>query len=306
MLLNVTIKRSFLLLLLLVLGLSGTLSFAGSQTTLQEAYPDLGLSVLGFAKLSSLPQGTVLRADDMVIDESLLLQMVEKESPEFREEMRKNLLFVLEKELKNKLLLAEAYKSGYSKEIPEDQTISSFKNSKIPPLSVSDEESKAFYEKNRTALGNLTFEQVAAGVKEYLLDQKREAVYEAYVVNLARSKSIQIQSSWARDNCALARDNLVDQARNSGKPTLVEFGRTGCPSCDMMQPILSNLEGRFFAKVNIVFVHIQRFPFLASRYGINLIPVQVFFDKSGKEVFRNVGFYPQNEIEKKLAEMGVK
>jgi thioredoxin 1 len=303
---HVTIKRSFLFLLLLGLGLSGTFSFADGQTTLQEACPDLGLSVLGFAKLSDLPQGTVLKADDIVIDESLLLQKVEKESPEFREEMKKNLLFVLEKEVKDKLLLAEAYREGYSKKIPEDQTISSFKNSKIPPLSVSDEESKAFYEKNRTALGNLTFGQVAAGIKEYLLDQKREAAYEAYLSGLARSKSIRIQSSWARENCALARDNPVDRARSSGKPTLVEFGRTGCPSCDMMQPILSNLEGRFFAKMNIVFVHVQRFPLLASRYGINLIPVQVFFDKSGKEVFRNVGFYPQKEIEKKLAEMGVK
>jgi thioredoxin 1 len=303
---NVRLNRSFVLLILLIFGGSITPSFAGGQTTLQAACPDLGLSVLGLAKLSDLPQGTVLRAGDIVIDESLLLRKLEKESPEFREEMKKNLLFVLEKEVKDKLLLAEASKSGYSKEIPEDQTISSFKNSKIPPLSVSDEESKAFYEKNRTALGNLTFEQVAAGVKEYLLDQKREAAYEAYVLDLARSKSIQIQSSWARENCALARDNPVDQARSSGKPTLVEFGRTGCPSCDMMQPILSNLEGRFFAKMNVVFVHVQRFPLLASRYGINLIPVQVFFDKRGKEVFRNVGFYPQNEIEKRLAEMGVK
>jgi thioredoxin 1 len=303
--LNVAIKRSFMFLLLLGLGLSSTPSFAGGQTTLQEAYPDLGLGVLGLAKLSDLSRGTVLRADDIVIDDSLLLQKVEKESPEFREEMKKNLLFVLEKEVKDKLLLAEAYKSGYPKDIPEDRTISSFKKSKIPALSVSDEETKAFYEKHRTALGNLAFEQVADGVKEYLLDQEREAAYEAYVLDLARSKSILIQSSWAKENCALARDNPVDQARSSGKPTLVEFGRTGCPSCDMMQPILSNLEGRFFAKINIVFVHIHHFPFLASRYGVNLIPVQVFFDKTGKEVFRNVGFYPQNEIEKKFEEMGV-
>jgi thioredoxin 1 len=303
--LNVAIKRSFMFLLLLGLGLSSTPSFAGGQTTLQEAYPDLGLGVLGLAKLSDLSRGTVLRADDIVIDDSLLLQKVEKESPEFREEMKKNLLFVLEKEVKDKLLLAEAYKSGYPKDIPEDRTISSFKKSKIPALSVSDEETKAFYEKHRTALGNLAFEQVADGVKEYLLDQEREAAYEAYVLDLARSKSILIQSSWAKENCALARDNPVDQARSSGKPTLVEFGRTGCPSCDMMQSILSNLEGRFFAKINIVFVHIHHFPLLASRYSVNLIPVQVFFDKTGKEVFRNVGFYPQNEIEKKLEEMGV-
>jgi len=219
--------------------------------------------------------------------------------------LKKNLVYVLEQEVTDKLLLAEAYQNGYPKEIPEDQTISFFKNSKIPALSVSDEDTKAFYEKNSAALGNLSFEQVADGVKEYLLDQKREGAYKAYLLDFAKSKNIQIQSSWAKKNCALARDNPVDQARSSGKPTLVEFGATGCTGCDMMQPILSNLEKRFSGKMNIVFVHVHHFLLLASRYRINLIPVQVFFDKTGKEVFRHVGFFPQAEVEKKLVEMGV-
>lgn len=34
------------------------------------------------------------------------------------------------------------------------------------------------------------------------------------------------------------------------------------------------------------------------------IPVQVFFDKTGKEFFRHVGFFPQTEVEKKILEMG--
>jgi hypothetical protein len=34
--------------------------------------------------------------------------------------------------------------------------------------------------------------------------------------------------------------------------------------------------------------------------------VQVFFDKDGKEFFRHIGFFPQEEVEKKLTEMGVK
>jgi len=33
--------------------------------------------------------------------------------------------------------------------------------------------------------------------------------------------------------------------------------------------------------------------------------MQFFYDKEGKEVFRHLGFWPQVEIEKKLAEMGV-
>jgi thioredoxin 1 len=298
-------SRYLFALVLFALALSSAPAFSVARGTLQELYPDMSFGVLRFACLSDLPKGIVLKTDDVTIHESLLLQMVEKESPEFREEMKKNLIYVLEQEVNNKLLLAEAYQSGYPKETPEDQTISIFKKSKIPVLSVSDEETKAFYEKNSAALGNLSFEQAADGVKEYLLDQKIEEAYKAYLLDLARSKKIQIQSSWAKENCALVRDNPVDQARSSGEPTLVEFGATGCTGCDMMQPILLDLEKRFFRKMNIVFVHVHHFPFLASRYRINLIPVQAFFDKTGKEVFRHVGFYPQNEIEKKLAEMGV-
>jgi thioredoxin 1 len=298
-------SRYLLALVLFSFALTGALSFAGGQTTLQEAYPRMGFSVLRFAKLSDLPKGTVLRADDIVIDESQILRMVDKEDPEFREELKKNLVFVLEQELEKKLLLAEAYANGYSKEIPEEQTILSFKNSKIPAVSVSDEDAKAFYEENSAVLGNLPFDQVADAVKDYLEGRKRELSLEAYLLELARSKRIWIQSSWARENCALAIDNPVDQARSSGKPTLVEFGATGCTACDLMQPILAKLKEKFFGKLNVVFIHIQHNPNLAFRYRINLIPVQAFFDKTGKEVFRHMGFLPQNEIEKKLVEMGV-
>ena len=55
----------------------------------------------------------------------------------------------------------------------------------------------------------------------------------------------------------------------------------------------------------MLFVHVGQEQILAARYGIQTIPMQVFFDKDGKEVFRHVGFWPQEEIEKKLAEMGV-
>jgi thioredoxin 1 len=297
-------KRCLQFLILFALALSGTPAFSSAQNTLQELYPAMSLGVLRFARLSDLPKGIVLKADDVVIHESFLVRRVEKENPQFRDELKKNLIYVLQEEMTDKLLLAEAYKSGYSKEVPEDQTISSFKNSKIPAFSVSDEETKAFYDKNSDWLGNHPFAQVADAVKEYLLEQKREEAFQAYLLDFARTKNIQIQSQWAKENCALAGDNPVDQARSSGKPTVVDFGATGCTTCDMMEPILLNLEKLLRGKTNIVFVHIRHFPFLAARYKVSTIPVQVFFDKTGKEVFRHVGFYPQSEIEKKLAEIG--
>ncbi|OHB62066.1 MAG: hypothetical protein A2167_03535 [Planctomycetes bacterium RBG_13_46_10] len=117
---------------------------------------------------------------------------------------------------------------------------------------------------------------------------------------------IEISASWLKVQAALALDNPVDKARASGKPTLVELGASGCIPCDMMQPILEALRKKYGEKINIIFVHVGQEQILGARYGIQAIPVQIFFDKNGKEFFRHVGFFPQEEVEKKLSEMGVK
>ena len=104
---------------------------------------------------------------------------------------------------------------------------------------------------------------------------------------------------------SLAKDNPVDTARASGKPSLVDFGSTGCRPCDILAPILDALEEKYAGKLNVVFVHVGQEQILASRYGIQSIPMQFLYDKDGTEVFRHTGFGPQVEIEKKLAEMGV-
>jgi len=125
----------------------------------------------------------------------------------------------------------------------------------------------------------------------------------AYLVLEQRAAS-EILLSLAKQ-AVLARDNPVDKARDSGKPSLVDFGATGCGPCDMMTPILENLKVKYEGKLNVLFVHVRERQILGAKYGIQTIPVQVFFDKDGKEVFRHVGFFPQEEIERKLAEMGV-
>ncbi len=74
----------------------------------------------------------------------------------------------------------------------------------------------------------------------------------------------------------------------------------------MMQPILEKLRKDFPDKLNVVFVHVREDKILASRFGIRSIPVQVFYDTRGEEVFRHTGFFAQTEVDKQLAAMGVK
>lgn len=101
-------------------------------------------------------------------------------------------------------------------------------------------------------------------------------------------------------------DNPVDQARLSGKPSLVEFGAAGCGPCDMMRPIIERIKKNFAEKLNVVFAHVRETPILVARFGIRSIPVQVFFNKKGEEVFRHVGFYAEEDLLKQLAHLGVK
>jgi thioredoxin 1 len=87
---------------------------------------------------------------------------------------------------------------------------------------------------------------------------------------------------------------------------MVDFGADGCRPCDMMAPILEELKKTYKGNCEIIFVHVREEQVLASRYGISSIPVQVFFDKNGKEVFRHTGFFAKDKIIEQLGKLGVK
>ena len=44
---------------------------------------------------------------------------------------------------------------------------------------------------------------------------------------------------------------------------------------------------------------------LAARFGIRSIPVPVFYDRYSSEAFRHEGLFPEMEINKILAKIGV-
>ena len=114
-----------------------------------------------------------------------------------------------------------------------------------------------------------------------------------------------LNEDWVKNQARLALDNPVDKARMSGKPSMIEFGSTGCVPCEMMQPILENLRKKYPDKLNVVFVHVGENKMLGARFGIRVIPVQVFYDAKGTEVFRHQGFYAEAEVLKQLKKIGV-
>lgn len=91
------------------------------------------------------------------------------------------------------------------------------------------------------------------------------------------------------------------------KVTFVELGSVNCVPCRMMQPVMEQVQKKYPGQVKIIFHDVLTESGRAegARYGIRVIPTQVFLDKAGKEYFRHEGFFPLEEIEKILKQKGV-
>lgn len=275
--------------------------------TVEQAYPFLASNILKSAKMLNMEKGLLLTLDGMEIPESRLTEMVGKAEPSIRPELRKNLFFLLEQETMRKILVREAEHSGISLQgLNDEQVIQAYLNHLVRGVTVSDMEAKAFYEENKELVGGASFEQVEEAIQQVLLERKKARAVDDHIQDLVRRADISINEKWVKDQYALAMDNPVDKARMSGKPTMAEFGATGCIPCDMMQPILDKLRKNYPDKLNVVFAHVREKPIMGARFGIRSIPVQVFFDRDGKEVFRHVGFFPEAEVTKQLKTMGVR
>jgi len=92
------------------------------------------------------------------------------------------------------------------------------------------------------------------------------------------------------------------------KVTFVELGSVNCIPCKMMQPVMKNIEKKYGEQVKVIFYDVwtqEQRPY-AEKYGIRLIPTQVFLDENRKEFHRHEGFYPEEEIDKILKGKGLK
>jgi thioredoxin 1 len=115
--------------------------------------------------------------------------------------------------------------------------------------------------------------------------------------------------------------NHADKAKNSQSPsvdnpingikykvTFIELGSVKCIPCQKMQSIMKSIETKYGKEVKVDFYDVWTEagkPF-GVKYGIEAIPTQVFLDETGKEYYRHVGFFPEEELVKILQMKDVK
>jgi thioredoxin 1 len=92
---------------------------------------------------------------------------------------------------------------------------------------------------------------------------------------------------------------------NAALPKLIDLGAGKCIPCKMMAPILEELKKEYQGRLDVVFIDVWENKNEASKYGIQMIPTQIFYDASGKELFRHEGFFAKNDILTKWKELGL-
>ena len=82
--------------------------------------------------------------------------------------------------------------------------------------------------------------------------------------------------------------SFQDLLAESEVPLLVDFYAAWCGPCQMMAPILEQVQHRLSGRLKVVKIDTDRYPQLASRYGIQALPTLVVF-KQGQPVDRLEG-----------------
>jgi thioredoxin 1 len=88
-------------------------------------------------------------------------------------------------------------------------------------------------------------------------------------------------------------------------PKLVDLGAGKCIPCKMMKPVLEELSRDYKGKLEVVFIDVWENPKAAEEYKINVIPTQIFYDASGKERSRHVGYWGKADIIARFKEHGI-
>ena len=100
----------------------------------------------------------------------------------------------------------------------------------------------------------------------------------------------------------LDSNSFQSTIENSSKPVLVDFYADWCGPCQMIAPIVEELEGEMGDKAEFCKINVDDAEEIAVSLGIDAIPALVIF-KDGKEAARSVGLLSKEALAQKLGEV---
>ena len=87
-------------------------------------------------------------------------------------------------------------------------------------------------------------------------------------------------------------------------PRLVDLGKATCAPCKAMAPILEGLKTDYVGRLIVDVINFDKQPEAKKQFPIQIYPTQIFFDLSGKEMYRHTGIFSREDILAKWKELG--
>ncbi|ACB51739.1 thioredoxin M [Crocosphaera subtropica ATCC 51142] len=89
--------------------------------------------------------------------------------------------------------------------------------------------------------------------------------------------------------------SFEEMLSTSTVPVLVDFYATWCGPCQMMSPILEQVGTQMRNRLQVVKIDTDKYPGIASKYGIQSLPTLVLF-KKGEPVERLEGAMQASQL----------
>jgi len=181
-----------------------------------------------------------------------------------------------------------------------------FEQEVLQGVSVQEADLRRFYEDNKEQMpAESTFADVKERLRPYVQQMEQQKALKAYIDDLRQKASIRKNQDWIEAQKAMNADNPLAQALETGRPVLADFGKGTCIPCKMMQPILEELQDEYQGRSEILILDVGEYPGLTRSYSIRTIPTQIFFNASGEEIKRHVGFMSKEDMVAVLQELKV-
>lgn len=100
----------------------------------------------------------------------------------------------------------------------------------------------------------------------------------------------------------IENERILSEVLKNEKLVIVDFFAEWCGPCQMLSPILVEIEKEYSEKLEIYKVNVDESQECAMRYGVTAMPTLLFF-KNGEEVERQVGYLEREELEKIVQEL---
>lgn len=194
----------------------------------------------------------------------------------------------------------------------ETATIMAYLNKKMATLPpIAPEEVEQIYETYKDQMGGRKKEEAMPLIKQMIEQQRQGEEAGKLIADLHKSAKIDVNQKELQKLTVVPpgmetqSEEDFRKALTGGNPMVADFGSNSCIPCRQLRPVLQKIRKDYAGKLEVLIIDVRNNQKLASDYQIQVIPTVIFFDPSGKEIFRHQGFMSEEKIKEQLAKMGV-